>query len=405
MNIHTLHIEHVMLLAIYTLLVVANSLLYKSMKGIHWFSLYNCFALLGAVSVALRGQIPDFISIVLGNLFVVVCYFCLFLSVTALLGRKTFQLYLQVFFVLVGGLTMLQYGYFHPNTKLRLLAYSIVLGCQQAQIAIFLFRTRTGILHRACSAMALILASLASMNFIRILGVAYQGAPNNYLQAGDFLAWIVVANTCLQCGAVVAYVWLTAALLRRDLEIQASTDPLTGLLNRRAIEVAAEAALLYSRQHQANLSVLTIDLDGFKAINDTFGHNYGDTTLIAVARCLESGLRKGDLLARTGGDEFVLLLPNTSLASATALADTLRHSIESLVIQSDNRESSGDQSRAKMSATFGLVQAERSSTWEQLITYCDKALYAGKRAGGNQISAFASPNETGRGSSSTLITT
>ena len=407
MNIHTLHIEHVMLLAVYTLLTVANSLLYKGMKGSYWFSLYNVFALLGAISVALRGQIPDFLSIVIGNLFVVACYHSLFLSLTAHFGRRKLDLYLQTFLALVGVVTMMQYGYFHPDTRLRLIAYSAVLGGQQAHIAVFLFRTQSAFLRRAGGAMALMLSTLAAVNIIRMLGVGYGGAPADYLQAGNFLASIVVINTCLQCGVMVAYVWLTAAQLRCDLEVQASTDPLTGLLNRRAIELAAETAILRSRQANAGLSVLTIDLDGFKEVNDTFGHNYGDTTLIAVARCLQAGLRHGDQLARTGGDEFAILLPRTSFSSAVQIADTLRQAIENLRIPYDHPEQNqqGDSRTITIAASFGLAHAESSSSWEQLITQCDQALYAAKRAGGNQVSSHRTEGMAGGSATSTLLAT
>ncbi len=367
-----------MLLALLTLLTVANSRLSKGTKGIHWFTLYNFFALLGAVSVALRGQIPDFLSIVGGNLFVVAGYLFLFLSLADLFERKTYQFYLQVFLVLVGVVTMLQYGLIHPDTKNRLIAYSIVLGCQQAHIAIFMWRKEDAKLRLAGGTMALMLAALSLANFIRVVGVFYQGAPSNYLQAGPFLAWILIANSGLQCGAMVAYVWMTAALLRHDLQVQASTDPLTGLLNRRAIEVAAERGIAACKQAQTPISAVVIDLDGFKQINDSYGHNCGDATLIAVASCLQRGVRKNDLLARVGGDEFAVLLPETSIDEAMELVERLRYSIEGLEIVYG-------QVQTKVTASFGLAQAERStSSWEDLVHDCDKALYAVKRAGGNR---------------------
>ena len=120
MVIHTLHLEHVWLLSIYTLLTVANSLLYKNMKGIHFFSAYTFFALLGAISVAARGSIPDFLSIVVGNLFVVAAYLLLFLSLAALFGARRPNFWVQGALIFLGVVTMLQWGLFQPNTALRL---------------------------------------------------------------------------------------------------------------------------------------------------------------------------------------------------------------------------------------------------------------------------------------------
>ncbi len=388
MDIHTLHIEHAVLLVFLTLLTVANSRLSRGTKGIHWFTFYSLCALLGALAVALRGQIPGFISIVGGDLFVVAGYLFLFLSLADHFGFKTYHYYLQSFMLLVAVVTMLQYGYIYPDTKDRLIAYSIVLVCQQAHIVLLIFRKENDTLRIAGRTMALMLAGLAFSNFIRVVGVLYQGAPSNYLHAGPFLAWILIANSGLQCGAMVAYVWMTAALLRHDLHVQATTDPLTGLLNRRAMEVAAEREIAARKQAHTQLSAMVIDLDGFKQINDTYGHNCGDATLIAVASCLQRGLRKNDLLARVGGDEFAVLLPQTTLEEALEVAGRLRHSIEDLEIVYG-------QIQTKVTASFGLAQAQSSvSSWDNLVISCDKSLYAVKRTGGNRVTLEADRDST-----------
>jgi diguanylate cyclase (GGDEF)-like protein len=378
-DIHTLHVEHVVLLTVYTLLVLANSWVHRNTNGIRWFFLYNLFALLGAVSVALRGRIPDFLSIVVGNLLVMAGYFLLFCAVMELFRRKSRQIYLQAFLMLVGTVAMVETGYIYPDTKDRLIAFSAILLCQQVQIAIFLFRKDSGDPSIAGNSMGLIMVGLALSNLIRLVGVAYQGAPQDYLRSGEFLAWIVIVNSCLQCGAMVAYVWMTAALLRRDLEVQASTDPLTGLLNRRAFESASERAFGDCREAHLAFAAIIVDLDGFKEINDTFGHHYGDETLVSVARALAAGMRKKDVLARIGGDEFAVVLPRTTLEEAEEIAERLRHAIEKTA---KAREGVG----AKLTASFGVAVKQGSTdSWDQLMVRCDQALYAVKRVGGNLV--------------------
>ena len=379
MDIHTLHVEHVVLLAVFTLLSVANSQVHKGMKGIHWFSLYNLFALLGAVSVALRGGIPDILSIVLGNMFVVVGYSLCFLSVAELVGRRNWQLYLQAVLVLVAALTMIQTGYVHPDTRNRLIAYSAVLFCQQFQIALMLLRKKIGSANIASYSMGAMLAGLALSNVIRIAGVTIQGVPQDYLKSGPFLAWIVVANSCLQCGAMVAYVWLTASLLRVVLEVQAATDPLTGLLNRRAFEAESEKKFAESRFANQPISAVIIDLDDFKVINDTFGHHSGDATLVTVAKCLQNEMRKEDLLARIGGDEFAVVLPNTSLDAAQTIAERLRLSIQQARIDVGGKQTG-------LTASLGVAESHGTSeSWDQLLICCDHALYKVKHEGGNLV--------------------
>jgi diguanylate cyclase (GGDEF)-like protein len=375
LDIHTLHVEHVVLLALYTIITIANSSLYKGVKGIHWFSLYNLAAFLGAVAVAFRGHIPDFLSIVVGNLLVVSGYLFFSISLTAIFGSKTRKgCYLQAVLCLAAIVTMLQYGWLHNDTPRRLIAYSLILGCQQAQIVIFLLRQKRAALRVPTLSMAFMLACLALANLVRITGVTIHGAPHNYLNGGAFLAWVIIVNSGLQCGAIVSYVWMTAAHLREDLEVQASTDPLTRLLNRRAIEVAAGQQILACNRSSVPISAILLDLDSFKQINDTFGHHSGDATLIAVASCLQNGLRPRDLLARVGGDEFAILLPDTSLESATTIASQLQALVSQAVI-------SFDQTSSRVTASFGVAQLQPpASTWEQLLMSCDKSLYEAKRS-------------------------
>jgi diguanylate cyclase (GGDEF)-like protein len=368
-----------MLLSLYTLLTVANSLLYKSMKGIHYFSAYTVCALLGSIAVAARGDIPDFVSIVVGNLFVVAAYLLFFLSLAAQFGARRWNFWLQGALALAAVVTMLQWGLFRPDTALRLIAYSVVLGIEQAHIAWFIvMRKQAGTLRRYGGPLALMVAALALTNLVRIFGVSLNGAPSNYLQAGAFLSWIVMINSCLQCGAMVAYVWMTAALLRNDLELQASTDPLTGVLNRRAIERDAERHIAACSTTAAPVSAIIIDLDRFKSINDSLGHHAGDKMLLAVATALKQAIRPGDLLARMGGDEFAVVLPNTSLDKAGQLAEQLRARVENL--------EAGDGTR--VTASFGLAESDPlAPTWDRLVMQCDKALYAAKSAGGNLATA------------------
>jgi diguanylate cyclase (GGDEF)-like protein len=116
---------------------------------------------------------------------------------------------------------------------------------------------------------------------------------------------------------------LVSSLVQR-LRLQATLDPLTGLLNRRGLEDGADALhAVDARQHQVT-TIVQIDLDGFKSYNDTHGHDTGDRLLVDLARGWTSVLRRSDLLARTGGDEFVLVLPATELAEADALIERMR---------------------------------------------------------------------------------
>jgi diguanylate cyclase (GGDEF)-like protein len=374
LDIHTLHIEHAVFLALYTLLTVANSWLYKGMKGVNWFCSYSFFVLLGAVGVALRGQIPDPVSILAATVCVSTGYACLYFCISDFFGRRGKEDYLQIIILLLIAAAMVQYGVVAPDTSKRLLIYSVLLLFQQLQTAILLFRNPNPDIRIPASSMAIMMFGFVLSNLLRAIGISMHGAPQNYLEAGDFLVWVLIINICLQGGVMIAYVWMTAAMLRGKLEVQAATDPLTGALNRRGIEVAAEQRILSCRKDRQPLSAMVIDLDDFKRINDTFGHHCGDATLIAVAACLQRGMRSRDLLARIGGDEFAVLLPNTPHAEALEITERLRASIA-------GTEIIYGQIRTRVTASFGLAQLQSDDlSWEQLFLNCDKILYDEKRS-------------------------
>jgi diguanylate cyclase (GGDEF)-like protein len=171
---------------------------------------------------------------------------------------------------------------------------------------------------------------------------------------------------------LVAFVWMTAARLHHDLEVQALTDPLTGLLNRRAIEMFAKRTIASRARGSQPVAAILVDLDDFKRINDSFGHLCGDNMLIAVSRCIEENLRPGDMLARLGGDEFVILLNETDIEGANIIAGRVRSAIEQLRIQYERNEVSA-------TASFGVGQLnDAAEGWKELLLSCDRALYVEK---------------------------
>ena len=135
-----------------------------------------------------------------------------------------------------------------------------------------------------------------------------------------------------QFAALVA-VAIANAEARAELAVQAATDPLTALPNRRTLEARLECAVEEARRTGRPLSVLVLDLDGFKEVNDSQGHDAGDCVLRVTARTLESALRPGDLAGRLGGEEFLVLLPDTSSRAAWLVAERLRAAITAQTVE------------------------------------------------------------------------
>lgn len=165
------------------------------------------------------------------------------------------------------------------------------------------------------------------------------------------------------------------------------TDELTGLYNRRHLVNVASAALTQAQRDRAPLSMLLLDLDHFKLINDTYGHPIGDEVLRQISKQLRQLSRPSDTLARIGGEEFCLLMPNTATHDALQVADRLRREIEVNTL-------SGIEQQANPTISIGVTTCQVGSlTFEQLYSFADKALYQAKALGRNRVESLLPPNE------------
>ena len=171
--------------------------------------------------------------------------------------------------------------------------------------------------------------------------------------------------------------------LREELREQAIHDPLTGLCNRRYLEEYLARELHRARRRNSPLCVAMLDLDNFKPFNDTFGHDTGDSLLRQLGQMLREKLRTSDIACRYGGDEFVLVLPDSSMADAQRRVEQIRVLVKELQI----RHSGPALDTITVSA--GVAAApEHNSTTAELLQAADSAMYAAKQAGGDRVVAY-----------------
>lgn len=156
----------------------------------------------------------------------------------------------------------------------------------------------------------------------------------------------------------------------------AETDALTAIANRYRLEKTLPQECERAQRFRQPLALIAMDIDDFKIINDHYGHALGDAALVQVVECLKKQLRDGDLLARWGGDEFIMILPNTALADARAIAEQVRHGLTDLPPVGD----------FQVTMSFGVVQRFDEEQQTGLLARADQALYRSKVMGKNVIS-------------------
>ncbi len=199
---------------------------------------------------------------------------------------------------------------------------------------------------------------------------------------------LLAAAACLLAvgilvGIILGRTWGVRRMINeaiRDADVAVRTDELTGLWNRRGFEERYERCRDGRRKSDWPVSVLFIDLDHFKQVNDTHGHPAGDLVLGCLAHLVAESLREHDTVARIGGDEFVALLPGATLSEATEVAERIRSDAESMSVPVVGVDWSG-------SVSIGAIEITRGEELASALERVDRAVYAAKQAGRNRVQA------------------
>ena len=176
-------------------------------------------------------------------------------------------------------------------------------------------------------------------------------------------------------------------ILKNELSAAAqasSIDPLTGVINRRGFEMRITECLKAQESRQGECSVLFIDIDNFKKINDDHGHSVGDRILLAVAQVLKGKTRGDDIVARFGGEEFVVVLPSTPIDKAHIVAENIRQNVERIALLSakDNK------TIGTVTVSIGIDVHKSGQAWQKTVERADQAMYQSKKDGKNRTTAY-----------------
>lgn len=184
----------------------------------------------------------------------------------------------------------------------------------------------------------------------------------------------------------ILFLPLRNSLLYREAVLSSMSDPLTEIGNRKALDISFDRELKLAKRYDQALSVLLIDIDHFKAVNDSVGHRNGDKTLVQIVKTIQNTLRETDQVFRFGGEEFLALLNNTGAVDAKLIADRIRLNVAMSPISLENQN-------LFCTVSIGVSTFDGFSSAEDLIEQADNALYKSKKGGRNRVEAWSSKKQ------------
>ncbi|WP_460454609.1 GGDEF domain-containing protein [Arenimonas aestuarii] len=364
------------------LAIVARAMPAAFRPAMNWWVAATLLQPTGFVLLSQRDQLPAWVTIVVANACIAGAF-----AAYAVALRRFHRLKVPHF--LLWGMVALAlgvsawFGLVQPDLTLRLIAISLVLGWMLGYCAWTIYRGPEGRgLVRHVAGGAFLLAALI-MGY-RALALTWDpGQVIAVFQLTHVQLLTYAVGSILPVVATVGFLLLCTDRSQRDLERAARMDYLTNVYNRRAIEELGTRAIAGARRHGMPLALQVVDIDHFKRINDELGHAAGDLALVRAVERIRECLRAEDLLGRLGGEEFIVLMPNTDGAAATAAAERIREAFSERPL--DLR----GQAR-KVTLSIGVaVLAPADRLFSQLLQRGDRAMYAAKHAGRDLVMADA----------------
>jgi diguanylate cyclase (GGDEF)-like protein len=379
-DLRTVHVTAVIFacLCLYMLLIHRST---PGLRGVRQIIYgYAAFAV-GVELLALRGLIPDFFSITAANSIMILINVFLYWGIAELLQLRRPQRWLLPASVIPTVVLSLYFSYVRPEVSSRIIAISMIAVLQYGLIVHLLSGPAPRRIHMPKRGLAVLFTLYAGLMIYRA-SQAYLHDPRSLISSAPTSTFSFLTPILVGVMTALGVIWLAMAQLQHELEAQSQTDSLTGLLNRRALEEIGTEAVEHARSHNSTLSLIILDLDHFKSINDEHGHDGGDAALHHAARCLRDNLRDIDHVARLGGEEFVAVLPNTTQTHAAKIAEELRNCLASLTVEHLSRE-------IRLSASFGVTtMLPTDATWLEILRRGDRALYLAKEHGRDRVAVL-----------------
>ena len=361
----------------------------KRFKGTSHWLIYYILQTVGILLIMLTGSIPDFFSSVFANA-ILVCSLMFFLIGLQRFIEKKATYVINFVYLIIFTILYYYFKIVDPNFKVRVLLFSIsviIIVSQSFYLLLFQTEKDKRIIYRNT---AIICVFLLVLYFVRIAAafIIYH-ADNEFFTAGIVDSIIMMSSQML--GIMMTFSLVLMINMRLFLDVRqfaeekelmvqelrrlANTDGLTGVFNRSKIEQILTIEVLRSRRYKHPLSIIIADVDHFKLVNDTYGHNVGDVVLTGIASLMKEHVREVDTVGRWGGEEFLIVCPETTADGAKKLAEKLRKKIEKHHFKDIGIKT----------VSMGIAQIEEDDWDEDMLKRADKNLYKAKRNGRNRV--------------------
>ena len=365
-------------LALYAIVLASMALADRRIVGARWLAYSVLIELVKTVLQGMTGSIPPVLSTMVANELNLAAFFSMYIGFRWFVLREPLRSRSGPFALLavmvgygVGFLWGAPYGF-------QMVGVPILWLCG-ATISLLLKQKEERFRLPARITTGLLLTHMVLLTYRMMLSAEIHRRAGNWTAPIIDPRWvysmlaIIVLSNCL----LIMYVWLTAAEMYSTVEATAGMDALTGCMNRRALMKLAGHEVARSERTAMPLSIVALDLDHFKDVNDTYGHGAGDTTLCALVSLFKARLRSADVVARIGGEEFLLLLPDTDAVAAASVVQELLKAVEYMRVDHEDLVIS-------VTVSAGITQRlPRGDTWTAMMNRADRALYGAKAAGRN----------------------
>ncbi|ADW67679.1 GGDEF domain-containing protein [Granulicella tundricola] len=363
------------------------------LKGLAWLGAAFSVGGVGALLLVFEHVLPRLLGILGADLMILLAFVLLHVSFLELVEAESFVPKMGILLLVIQGAMSFLSINGTVTGRVRVMMVGLLVAVQVSETARLLIRHGKRDMRAPAWFNIVILAFFAVLNLARSIGMAVGTVTGTFAEQVATLAYGIYIAVAL--GLAFGFFWMTTATLSAALEHIASTDPLTRLYNRRAFRYWCDKEVKRSQSRGRLFSVLMIDLDHFKKINDRFGHLAGDGALCAAVEKMQDSIRGIDILGRWGGEEFILLLPGASPDSALVIADRLRLNVAKIMVGATGElhrleEILGDPNdMMRVTVSLGVTTYRgKGDTVESMLKRADEGLYEAKATGRNRIVAM-----------------